>query len=171
MSQVDAPLIVYDPKHGTTEYFLLEYRSALNPAGSTYDQNVASNGLAIWHVFTPENNAPIEIPSLTVIKRRAQQLSAGTDKSVFLDGAPDLTRGGNTLWASNQVTPPLRWLDGSETGTRIKVRPFNPTDPSITVEFMWNVLEELQGPGDPVTHVSSDVDIKGKFHGVQDRTP
>jgi M6 family metalloprotease-like protein len=163
MGEVDAPVILYDPQHGTNEYFILEYRSALNPAGSIYDKNVASNGLAIWHVFTPENKSPVEIPSLTV--------PDGTDKSVFLDGAPDLTRGGNTLWTSDQVTPPLRWLDGSVIGTRIKVRPFNPTDASITVEIMLNVMEEFQGARDPVTHISSNVNIMGKFSGPRDHTP
>jgi hypothetical protein len=185
MGDPEAPVIIYDPKHGTNEYFILEYRSSLNPAGSMYDKNVNSNGLAIWHVITDQNKSPMEIPSLAVVKRRAEQTLAGTDKSVFLDGAPDLARGGNTLWVGDQVTPPLRWLDkaetdpepefpelrwdgdGSPTGTRIKVWPFHPTDASITVELILNVVDEFHGSQEASTHVS-DVQTMGKFHGIQD---
>jgi hypothetical protein len=193
MGNPEAPVILYDPKHGTNEYFMLEYRSALNAEGSIYDKNVHSNGLAIWHVFTPRNHSPIELPSLTETKQRAQQILAGSDTSIFLDGASDLARGGNTPWASGQVTPPLGWLDesvtgtrtkdssnpidaginvdGSSTGTRIKVRPFNATDASITVELMLNVLDEFNGPRDVVIHVDPVVETKGKFDGLRDRTP
>ena len=46
----NAPIILYDPAVGTSEFFMLEYRTHLSPGGPGYDANVASDGLAVWHV-------------------------------------------------------------------------------------------------------------------------
>jgi len=39
--------ILYDPKHGDTEYFIIENRWK----GSSYDQYLPYSGLAIWHII------------------------------------------------------------------------------------------------------------------------
>jgi hypothetical protein len=56
--------------------------------------------LVVWHVFI---NAT----------------GKGDDVQAYADGAPDFTKGGNTLW--NQATPPLQWNDGSATSTSLNV--------------------------------------------------
>jgi M6 family metalloprotease-like protein len=62
-------------------------------------------------------------------------LKEGLNRAVFTDGAPNFKRGGTTIWHAGEVTPALRWLDGSQTLVRIYVRPFNASDGSITVEW------------------------------------
>lgn len=44
--------------------------------------------------------------------------------------------GGKGVWTSDLTTPNLRWFDGTETPTRIHVRPFSSGDASITVEWL-----------------------------------
>ncbi len=43
---------------------------------------------------------------------------------LLLLSAPDGVEGGNAFYTSGQVTPPLRWTDGSSTRTRLLVNPF-----------------------------------------------
>jgi M6 family metalloprotease-like protein len=123
--RVDAPLILYDGTRNTGEYFIIEYRTQSTPNGTGYDRNVAGNGLAIWHVKQDANKSPVPIPGVTLY-------------AVFLDGAPNFARGGNTLWASQTTTPYLQWLDNSQTLTNVFVRPFAVGDGSITVEWLTN---------------------------------
>jgi hypothetical protein len=59
-----------------------------------------------------------------------------TDRAVFTLSDPDLVRGGGQVWTTGSSTPYLRWLDGSETRVRVVVRPYNPGDASITVEWL-----------------------------------
>jgi M6 family metalloprotease-like protein len=126
-----APVILYDPtnpNHDTNEFFMLEYRTQTSPLGGRYDRNVASSGLAIWHIQLYPWRQPTQIPSLTV--------SNGIDIVDFTLGAPNLNRGGGQLWESGTITPYLRWLDGTATRSRIRVRLFNPGDGQITVDVL-----------------------------------
>ena len=122
MIRGDAPVILYDPQHGINEFFIIEYRTPSSPNGSGYDTNVADTGLAIWHVNQDGNKNPIPIPNVTLY-------------AIYSDGAPNFTLGGNTLWGSEITTPLLRWLDNSQTQTKIFVRPFNAGAADITVEW------------------------------------
>jgi M6 family metalloprotease-like protein len=119
-------VILFDPARGVSEYFILEYRTAVSPTSSVYDQNVAGNGLVIWYVKQQPNHDPVEIPSPVSEKLRVAVLSAG---------APDLALGVNVPWGSG-TTPYLSWLDGTQTRTRIHVRPFNTGDENITIEIL-----------------------------------
>ncbi|MCX6901938.1 MAG: hypothetical protein NTW03_00355, partial [Verrucomicrobia bacterium] len=52
MPNTDSPVWLYDPAKGTSEFFLLEYRPAfVTNSTSLYDQNMHSNGLAIWFIL------------------------------------------------------------------------------------------------------------------------
>jgi len=58
-NRIDEPVILYDSSvPGTTRFFMLEYRSQ-----RSYDRNVVSNGLIIWHVMRDQNYQPLQIPS------------------------------------------------------------------------------------------------------------
>jgi M6 family metalloprotease-like protein len=57
-SDLNGPIILYDPTHGIREFFILEYR-----AQAGYDREVATAGLAIWHIKHDQDNVPEMIPS------------------------------------------------------------------------------------------------------------
>jgi len=128
LAATDAPIILYDPAHGTHEFFLLEYRTSTSPWGSGYDANIPTSGLGIWHV--------VHQPDFTIYEW------SGLGQSVWLKGQPSLQRGQDTnqLWTSGTTTPPLFWMtDGTNStpiSTSVKVRPFAPGAGSITVEWL-----------------------------------
>jgi len=64
LSGWDKPLLLYDPNRGTSEFFLLEYRTTQHPAGSgfDYDANAADSGLVIWRVRQEPNHEPSLTP-------------------------------------------------------------------------------------------------------------
>jgi M6 family metalloprotease-like protein len=117
LMQPGGQVVLYDPLRGANEYFILEYRAANSPNGPGYDRNVAGSGLVIWHV---KQGAPLP----------------GGVPGVFSEGAPKLSRGGNLVWGSDSTTPPLRWVDGCLTPTRLRVQPFATAAGSITVDIM-----------------------------------
>ncbi len=107
-SRADAPLLLFDPLKASSDFFLVEYRAQNPPGGSGYDANVNGTGMAIWHITTGQ--------------------------VVATEGSPALNRGGNTLWPSAVLTPPLQWASGATTGARI--RSFDHPDGAITVEWL-----------------------------------
>lgn len=105
------PVILYDPARGTSEYFIVEFRNR-NPSngGGSYDANIPkANGLAVWHVV-PGSNPP-----------------------AFHEGAPELSKGGNSLWTGR--TPPLRWNDGTLSSTRLNLRSIAPDGSEMVFEW------------------------------------
>lgn len=62
-----------------------------------------------------------------------------SDQAVWTEGAPDLRRGGSELWGSGSITPSLKWIDRREMPLKVFVRPFNPGDRSIHVEWIYNL--------------------------------
>jgi M6 family metalloprotease-like protein len=62
MGNPTAPLILYDPSRGTSEFFMLEYRTTNSPNGSGYDANVADNGLVLWRVQQDGSHEALTIP-------------------------------------------------------------------------------------------------------------
>ena len=144
-----SPVVLYDPAHGTSEYWILEYRTQTSPYGSGYDANVAlsetladhstearaTNGLAIWHI-QQDNNHDL----LTTV---SNQVTLGRQPTAWNEGPPNLTWGASTLWGSDSVTPRLTWWNGDINGTsttssatHLHVRPFALGDGSITVEWL-----------------------------------
>jgi hypothetical protein len=104
-------LILYDTVHGSNEFFIVEFRNNRPTGGAGYDLNLtdpsstlpftgSASGMVVWHIFMNASNKTNDIQA-------------------YAEGAPDFTKGGNTLW--NQATPTLQWHDGSATSTTLKV--------------------------------------------------
>ncbi len=76
LSGPDKPVLLYDPNRGTSEFLLLEYRTAGHPAGSgpDYDANVADSGLVIWRVRQEANHEPSLVPRFDAGPLPAQNL-------------------------------------------------------------------------------------------------
>lgn len=132
-----APIILYDPARGVGEFFILEYRTSTNSIyGSGYDQDVGndhlgdpiSSGLVIWHVQQDANHFYTSVTSPSGVTNTS---------AVWAENSPDLIPSDiPKLWGSNSTTPALKWIDGTQTLTTIHVRPFNPGDNTITVEWV-----------------------------------
>ena len=103
IGSLNTPVILYDPVKGMSEYFMVEFRNN-QVAGADHDINITdpgnpapftgvAMGMALWHI------APGNPPA-------------------YHEGAPNLALGNSTLW-NGQMTPYLRWADGSVTSTRV----------------------------------------------------
>jgi len=134
-----APVILYDPAHGTSEFWMLEYRTQTSPYGPGYDANVAhwaagsENGLVVWHIQQDSNH--------TLLTMSSNAISGNSQPTEWSEGSPNLAWGGNNLWGSDTVTPVLAWMNGVTTNTtpsltHLHVRPFNLGDGSITVDVL-----------------------------------
>ena len=62
MRSNNAPLILHDPRRGTEEFFMLEYRTPISPALTNYDRNVISTGLVVWHIKQDANKGQTLVP-------------------------------------------------------------------------------------------------------------
>ncbi|HEV8694835.1 MAG TPA: hypothetical protein VGQ93_11735, partial [Lysobacter sp.] len=122
--QADAPIILYDPVLGVSEFFMVEFRTRRRPNGGLYDTGVAGTGMCLWQIQQDGNKNPTAIPNVT-------------GNAVVHLGSPSLSLGGNGVWGGGTTTPNLRRLDGTLLPLRIAVRPFNPDDGSITIEWFW----------------------------------
>ena len=131
-----SPIILYDPARGPGEFYILEYRTSTNSVyGPGYDlgagndlSNPVSYGLVIWHVQLNAGYNFIKVTDPNGITNTT---------SVWSENSPDLTPGQEpVLWGSNAYTPNLKWMDGTPTLTTIHVKPFNPGDNTITVEWL-----------------------------------
>jgi M6 family metalloprotease-like protein len=130
-----APVILYDPAHGTSEYWILEYRTQTSPYGSGYDATVAGNGLAVWHIQQDSSH--------NLITTVSNKVTGGRQQTDWNEGPPNLTWGSSSLWGSDSVTPNLTFLNGdtnalnsTPTLTHLHVMPFSQGDGSITVEWL-----------------------------------
>jgi M6 family metalloprotease-like protein len=65
-------------------------------------------------------------------------LWTGGVRCMMTAGAPDLARGRGRAWHPGEVTPPLRWYDGTESPTRLAVLPGEPYADSLSVEIRAN---------------------------------
>lgn len=131
-----SPILLYDPAQGPGEFFILEYRTCTNSVyGSGYDQdagvfggNPITFGLVIWHV---QQDANFKVTHVT------SPAGVTNTPAIWAENSPDLIpRSMPSLWGSGSTTPNLRWINGTPTLTTIHVRPFNPGDNSITVEWL-----------------------------------
>ena len=133
----NAPVILCDPFRGTHEYFILEYRSR-SQSGANYDTNFAidqpvdDEGLVIWQVATQADHSLFGnwTPSDPALNPPAVYSS-----SIVCRCPPNLNVTANRPWIGGLETPALKWFDGSQTATRIRVLPFPAGATSITVEI------------------------------------
>jgi M6 family metalloprotease-like protein len=120
-------VILYHPARGTKEFFLLEYRNP-QAAGGSYDANVSSAGVTVWHVIHGANKWITRVP--------VEGDPKATVASVFNRGAPDWKQGGNRLYTDQDGAIPFKWLDGSDSGARLHI---GPPDKSRTyVNIRWD---------------------------------
>jgi M6 family metalloprotease-like protein len=119
----NTPVILYDPGRGTSEYLMVEFRNNQVEAGH-HDINLtdsssptpftgAASGMAVWHIAP---GAP----------------------QVYHEGATTLVAGGSALW--NQITPVLRWRDGTATITRLN--PLGTISEGRELVFEWLTASE-----------------------------
>ena len=132
--------ILYSPQKAPHEYFILEFRNP-NQRRGRYDRNVASTGIAIWHVVTD--------PGFT-LRQWTWPTTDAPANMLWLEGVPpasgitprfgqlieDFQRGGNTLWAGGRMTPPLRWIDDTLVGIRLCVRRIDPSSDTAIVDVL-----------------------------------
>jgi hypothetical protein len=142
-----APVILFDSARGTSEYFMLEFRSPSQPASAAFDRGIASDGMAIWQVAIDQKQEPIKLTESVQIQNGQPQ--SREYAAVFCLGQADgstrpmpgqrsdgFERGGNRLWREGLVTPELFWLDGSSVERRISVRWYTQQDTYIMVDFL-----------------------------------
>jgi hypothetical protein len=75
------PLLLYDPKKGRSEFFLLEYRT---PFRLGYDNFVGTTGLVIWQIAYGNDGNPVHLTS----ERENCKHELVKVISVFVRGAP-----------------------------------------------------------------------------------
>lgn len=120
------PLLLYDPARGPNEFFLIEFRSSTFKGGG-YDKNVASTGVIVWHV---KQKADKTLDLVTSDQDKKIQVLA-----LFSRGAPKWEMGGGQAWTDANGPAALKWLDGTATGTKLKVGKVAPDGGSVTVHW------------------------------------
>jgi hypothetical protein len=131
-----SPIILYDPAQGTSEFFILEYRTSTNSVyGSGYDKDAGNDGgdpvsygLVIWHIQQDSNHNFTYVTSPSGVTNTP---------AVWAENSPNLIPSEvPVLWGSNSTTPALKWISGAQTVTTVHVQPFNLGDNSITVQWL-----------------------------------
>jgi hypothetical protein len=57
--QPDAPVLLFDPVRGMSEFYLLEYRTNNTSIQAGFDADVSQQGLLIWHVWQNPDHSPV----------------------------------------------------------------------------------------------------------------
>jgi M6 family metalloprotease-like protein len=122
------PLLIYDPARGKSEFFLLEYRT---PYRLGYDERAATSGLVIWHVAYDS----LGNPATRLSERRDCKGALLPVKSVFVRGAPDWQQGISKAYTSADGDISLKWMDGHDSGVRVRVEPHKPSDAVIDISW------------------------------------
>jgi hypothetical protein len=127
--------LLYDPRRGTDEVFLLEYR--YRRSGS-YDHDpfrvgaaeLRDEGLAAWVVRKDANGVPLNLPAYD---------GPGQDNAVFLippePGTLGEPRGSDAFWDGGSLLR-LRFIDGTPSGAVVRIAAFRPGD--ATIQFGLN---------------------------------
>jgi hypothetical protein len=119
-------LVLYDPRRGPGEYFLVENRWR----GNSYDagvpnagRGIGDEGLAVWHVLEDPSlfgmvNPPVGGPGEW--GRRGIRLLRANG-GIPTDDACALFREKGAVLSDDTQPAHLRWLDGSRSGFRIEL--------------------------------------------------
>jgi M6 family metalloprotease-like protein len=134
VEQSHVAYILYDPKHGNQEYFIVENRQP----GLAYDTNLPDAGLAIWHIIEEPNMyeklaAPVGVSSgdwATVSTddwgRRAIRMIRPVygppfnNQLALWDGSDPITGYDLLSTDPNPNHATLKWADGTPSGFSIK---------------------------------------------------
>jgi len=137
-----APVLLYDPLQGTSQYYLLEYRTRQLSSGSGFDSGLKAQGLFVWHVQQDANHDLIQ--ATNPFGFTGNNTTPWTD---WTEGPPDPNNSfrptPDAAWAGDQTTPYLRWNDGSEGPARVRTRPFQLSDGGIYVEVLVDKPDDV----------------------------
>lgn len=129
------PVVLYDPRRGTNEFFIVEYRTPRGPftRDGGYDRWVLGQGVAVWYVRkrTPNTVAAFNWPP---------PISGPFDSSMgnhayanYLVGPSGPGRG--PFWTAASGEFALSWGDGSDSGFRLRVGPLAPASGAVSVQW------------------------------------
>jgi hypothetical protein len=128
------PILLFDPQKGSREFFLLEYR-AQSPVG--FDQAGLLAGLVVWQVALDGTNRPFAVPADRP-NCKAETLSI---PSLFVRG-PNWLLGGEVPYLDYHGPFSLKWLDGTDSGTRVTVGGDNPNRSlQWRIEVSWTAAD------------------------------
>jgi M6 family metalloprotease-like protein len=108
----ESPLVFHDPLRTTREYIFVEYRDRGVDAGVAYDDHGPARGIYVWNVQVDANNYPVQVPRIS---------AAGTEPALFTQAPPTGIRGLTAPWTSAHGEFIVRWLNGTDSGLRIRV--------------------------------------------------
>jgi hypothetical protein len=151
-------VILYDPRRGYHEYFILEYRDSVSDGFDAYDQDAADNGVAIWAVRTKSNHEPLEVE--------------GVGRAVWTLGAPDFEVGGTDLWDAGHGDIRLPWADGS--ATNVVISAASSSGRSTSFDWGWYgspAPNMLSGPASITRGSASWSTIEGDFNADRRSRP
>jgi M6 family metalloprotease-like protein len=113
----DAPVLLYDGNDESSKrFFMLEYRNSKVP----FDENVGSNGIAVWRVELGADLQPFQIPGS----------NNKTDWTVNIQGPPSWSRGGGPLWRAGK-TPYMEWMPKCS----LNIHPFQDYEGQVQVDI------------------------------------
>jgi M6 family metalloprotease-like protein len=123
------PILLYEAMKGTSEFFLLEYRTH---SGLGFDQAVVNSGVVVWQVALDAANRPFEMPA----DRKNCKGETLRIPSLFVRGAPNWLMGGNTAYWGGDGPFSLKWMDGSDSGVRVTLERHEPFE--WRIELAWS---------------------------------
>ncbi len=162
------PIILYDPRRGTNEYLLIEFRTPIAPIGGGYDADVADQGIAIWYIQTNADKSLKTIPGFRQGENKADFLIAPR-------GLPgENPRGGNRLWKEANGTFSLQlqldhWLDYIDRGLLLHVGLMTPTPAIVEIEWSYYggpLRSYITGVNNSSVSAGTSIVLKGSY-GVQ----
>jgi M6 family metalloprotease-like protein len=127
------PLLIYDGTRGSSEFFLMEYRT---PSALGYDIDASTSGLVIWHVMLDANGRLYRAPA----DRANCKGKTFPVPTLFTRAGPDWKLGGGRgYWGGDGPFRP-KWMDGTEVGIEISVAKHEQVDWAI--EVSWTARRE-----------------------------
>lgn len=156
LASPDSSLILYSPVHGPLEFYLLEFRTNIRPAGAAYDDNVAGGkglrlqmaGLVIWHIKTQGLGGEHVGRDVEILD--AYDAPGAKMISAFMNGSPNFSRGYGGIWNKNSVPAsgvipyPLTWLDGR--GRPVKIKVGSVTNNGDNLQISWGLFPDAPLP-------------------------
>lgn len=139
-SEDQAPVVLYDPRRGTDEFFIVEYRTPRGPntrAGG-YDASVLGQGVAVWYVRKRTANTVFAFNWPPPISGPFNPSVGSHAYANYLIGPRG--PGVGPFWTAANGEFALPWGDGTDSGFRLRVGPLSPTSGMVSVQ--WRRAEQ-----------------------------
>jgi M6 family metalloprotease-like protein len=155
-----SPILLYDPRIGPSEFFLLEYRDPSIASATGYDADVADSGLDIWYVkHDPNTLMPV---TLTNASNQAYPAS-------YVYGIPNGTPGLGRFLKPSDGAVPLHWGNGAATGVSVRA---GLLDGSGRLGFEWTptgsaLAGRIDGTQNGYGTLGGSIDLYGNFGAAQ----